>query len=318
MARSIRDVYGDLLVQLGQENENIVVLDADVSSSTKSGAFGKAYPDRFFNVGIAEANMVAMAAGLATTGKIPFANTFAVFITSIGLISARAFGSYSKLNIKLIGAYSGMSDSFDGPSHHALEDLAIMRALPNFEVLVATDEVHTEWLIRYALEKEGPMYIRLSRDATPTVYQPGATFEPGKGKIVREGTDACVFACGGMVGYALEAAQNLAARGISIRIVDLFSIKPLDASLVLQSAALTGAVVTAEEHNIHGGLGSAIAEVLAAGHAGVPVSFVGVQDTHAESGSYADLLNKYGLDVAGIERAVETVLMKKTMKKTKA
>lgn len=311
MARSIRDVYGDLLVQLGQEDERIVVLDADVSSSTKSGAFGKAYPDRFFNVGIAEANMVAMAAGLATTGKIPFANTFAVFITSIGLISARAFGSYSKLNIKLMGAYCGLSDSFDGPSHHALEDLAIMRALPNFEVLVATDEVQTEWLVRYAIATEGPMYIRLSRDATPTVYQPGATFEPRKGKIVHEGSDACVFACGGMVGQALEAARHLAVKGISIRVVDLFSIKPIDADLILRSAAQTGAVITVEEHNIHGGLGSAVAEVLAEGQANVPVSFVGVQDTHAESGSYADLLSKYGLDVAGIERAVEAIMLKK-------
>jgi transketolase len=311
MARSIRDVYGDLLVQLGKENERIVVLDADVSSSTKSGAFGKAYPDRFFNVGIAEANMVAMAAGLATTGKIPFANTFAVFITSIGLISARAFGSYSKLNIKLMGAYCGLSDSFDGPSHHALEDLAIMRALPNFEVLVATDEVQTEWLIRYAAAKEGPMYIRLSRDATLPVYQPGTVFEPGKGKVVREGSDACVLACGGMVGYALEAAKNLAARGISIRVVDLFSIKPLDSDLILQSAAHTGAIVTAEEHNIYGGLGSAVAEVLAAGRSGVPVTFVGIRDTHAESGPYADLLSKYGLDVVGIEQAVEAVVREK-------
>ena len=311
MARSIRDVYGDLLVQMGQENEQIVVLDADVSSSTKSGAFGKAYPDRFFNVGIAEANMVAMAAGLATTGKIPFANTFAVFITSIGLISARAFGSYSKLNIKLMGAYCGLSDSFDGPSHHAIEDLAIMRALPNFEVLVATDEVQTEWLIRYAAAKEGPMYIRLSRDATLPVYQPGTMFEPGKGKVVREGSDACVLACGGMVGYALEAAKRLASRGISIRVVDLFSIKPLDNDLILRSAAQTGAIVTAEEHNVHGGLGSAVAEVLASGRSGVPVTFVGIRDTHAESGPYADLLRKYGLDVTGIEQAVEAVVQAK-------
>lgn len=311
MARSIRDVYGDLLVQMGQENEQIVVLDADVSSSTKSGAFGKAYPDRFFNVGIAEANMVAMAAGLATTGKIPFANTFAVFITSIGLISARAFGSYSKLNIKLMGAYCGLSDSFDGPSHHAIEDLAIMRALPNFEVLVATDEVQTEWLIRYAAAKEGPMYIRLSRDATLPVYQSGTMFEPGKGKVVREGSDACVLACGGMVGYALEAAKRLASRGISIRVVDLFSIKPLDNDLILRSAAQTGAIVTAEEHNVHGGLGSAVAEVLASGRSGVPVKFVGIRDTHAESGPYADLLRKYGLDVTSIEHAVEAVVQAK-------
>ena len=311
MPRAIRDVYGDMLVKYGGQNERIVVLDADVSSSTKSGAFGRAFPERFFNVGIAEANMVAMAAGLATTGKIPFANTFAVFLTSIGLISARAFGSCSRLNIKLMGAYAGLSDSFDGSSHHSAEDLAIMRALPNFEVLVATDEVQTEWLIRYAIEKEGPMYIRLSRDSSPAVYQPGTSFAAGKGKIVRDGADASVLACGSMVGYAMAAAGNLAKKGIEIRIVDLFSIKPIDAGLIMQSAAKTGAIVTAEEHNIHGGLGSAVAEVLAAGNARVPVEFVGLKDTHAESGRYADLLCKYALDADSIERGVEAVLMKR-------
>jgi transketolase len=311
MPRSIRDVYGDMLVKYGRENENVVVLDADVSGSTKSGVFGKEFPDRFFNVGIAEANMVAMAAGFATTGKIPFANTFAVFMTTIGLIGARAFGSYSKLNIKLMGAYGGLSDSFDGPSHHSVEDLAIMRALPNFEVLVATDEVQTEWLIKHAIETKGPMYIRLSRDASPTVYQPDAVFVPGKGNIVREGKDATVFACGMMVGLAMEAAENLAKKGIEIRIVDLFSIKPIDVELILASAAKTGAVVTAEEHSVIGGLGSAVAEVLATGNACVPVEFVGLQDVHAECGKYADLLCKYGLDADSIELGVEAVLKRK-------
>lgn len=311
MPRAIRDVYGDMLVKYGKDNENVVVLDADVASSTKSGVFGKAFPERFFNVGIAEANMVAMAAGLSTTGKIPFANTFAVFLTSIGLIGARAFGSYSKLNIKLMGAYGGLSDAFDGPTHHSVEDLSIMRALPNFEVLVATDEVQTEWLVKHAIEKYGPMYIRLSRDASPTVYQPGTTFEAGKGKVVREGKDVTIFACGIMVGQSMEVAENLAKKGIECEVIDLFSIKPIDAELILKSAAKTGAVVTAEEHSIIGGLGGAVSEVLAAGNAKVPVEFVGLKDTHAECGKYGELLCKYGLDVDSIELGVEAVLKKK-------
>lgn len=311
MPRSIRDVYGDMLVKYGRDNENIVVLDADVSGSTKSAGFGKAYPERFFNVGIAEANMVAMAAGLSTTGKIPFANTFAVFMTSIGLIGARAFGSYSKLNIKLMGAYGGMSDALDGPTHHAIEDLAIMRSLPNFEVLVATDEVQTEWLIQHAIEHKGPMYIRLSRDAAPDVYKPGAKFEAGKGNVVRDGDDVTIFACGIMVGNAMAAAENLAKKGIECRVVDLFSIKPIDADLIVESAKKTGAVVTAEEHNIIGGLGSAVAEVLVSRMSCVPVEFIGLDDTHAECGPYPELLCKYGLDSDSIELGVERVLARK-------
>lgn len=311
MPRAIRDVYGDLLVQYGKENELIVMLDADVSNSTRSIVFARHFPDRFFNVGIAEANMVAMAAGFAATGMIPFVNTFAVFMTSIGLIAARAFGSYANLNLKLMGAYSGLSDSFDGPSHHSIEDLAIMRALPNFEVMVATDEIHTEWLIQYAIEKQGPMYIRLSRNAHPTIYQPGTAFTPGKGKIVREGNDVSIFACGIMVSHAMEAALNLARRGIEVEIVDLFSIKPIDTGTVLSSAAKTGAVVTAEEHSIIGGLGSAVAEVLATGNACVPAEFIGLLDVHAECGRYSELLSKYSLDAVGIERGVDAVLKKK-------
>ncbi len=197
MGKAIRDVYGDSLLKYGKENENVVVLDADVSSSTKSGVFGKEFPDRFYNVGIAEANMVGIAAGLATTGKIPFINTFAVFLSSIGLIGARAFGSYSKLNMKFMGAYGGISDAYDGPSHHSLEDIAIMRSLPNFEVYVAADEYQTDWLVKNAVAVNAPMYIRLSRDATPAVYAADTKFETGRGMIVREGTDATIIACGG-------------------------------------------------------------------------------------------------------------------------
>ena len=190
MPKSIRDAYGEALLKYGRDDERVVVLDADLSGSTKSGIFGKACPERFFNVGIAESNMTAMAAGMASVGKIPFVNTFAVFLTSIGLIAAREFGSYSKLPIKLAGAYSGMSDAFDGPSHHALEDIAIMRSLPNFKVFVPCDEHQTEWVVKNAIDDPSPMYLRLSRDVFPAVYSPGASFEEGKGNIVRGGSRA--------------------------------------------------------------------------------------------------------------------------------
>lgn len=311
MAKTIRDVYGEALLKYGKDNKNVVVLDADVASSTKSGVFGAVCPDRFYNVGIAEANMVGMAAGMATTGKIPFVNTFAVFLTSIGLIGARAFGSYSKLNVKFMGAYGGISDAYDGPSHHSLEDLAVMRALPNFQVFVASDEYQTDWLIKNAIEVNAPMYIRLSRDSMLTVYSPDTKFETGKGMVVREGKDATIIACGVMVGQAVEAAKNLAKKGIEVRVVDMFCIKPVDKELIIESAAKTGAIISAEEHNIIGGLGSAVAEVLTNSGVKVVQEFVGLKDLHAECGSYAQLFENYGLDVPALEAAVEKAISRK-------
>ncbi|MEM1485384.1 transketolase C-terminal domain-containing protein [Oscillospiraceae bacterium PP1C4] len=311
MAKTLRDVYGESLVKYGKENENVVVLDADVCSSTKSGLFGAAYPERFFNVGIAEADMVGIAAGLATTGKVPFINTFAVFLTSIGLIGARAFGSYSKLNMKFMGAYGGISDAYDGPSHHSLEDISIMRALPNFQVFVAADEYQTDWLVKNAIEVDAPMYIRLSRDATLTVYNEDTKFETGKGKVIREGKDATIIACGVMVGQAVAAAEELAKKGIEVRVVDMFCIKPIDRELILESAAKTGAIITAEEHSIIGGLGGAVAEVLSSVGAQVVQEFVGLQDCHAECGDYRQLLAKYGLDVPALVSAVEKAMTRK-------
>lgn len=311
MSKAIRDVYGETLVKCGSNNKNIIVLDADVSSSTKTNMFGKAFPDRFFNVGIAEANMTAMAGGFAATGKIPFVNTFAVFLTSIGLTAARAFGSYSKLPIRLMGAYGGMSDAFDGPSHHSLEDIATMRALPNFKVYVAGDAVQTEWLVEHAIEDKSPMYIRLSRGAFPDVYDSSEKFEDGKGKILRDGNDATIIACGLMLGKSLEAADILAKENIKIRVVDMFCIKPLDKELVLRCAKETGAIITAEEHSVIGGLGGAVAEVLCENNAKVPAGFVGVQDRHGECGPYEKLLNKYGLDADAIVTKVKNVLMLK-------
>jgi len=311
MAKTIRAVYGEALVKYGRDNPDVVVLDADVSGSTRSALFQAACPERFFNVGVAEANMSAMAAGFASVGKIPFVNTFATFITTLGLLPARIFGSYSDLNVKFMGAYSGLSDAYDGPSHHSVEDVAIMRALPKFRVYTASDEVHTDWLIKHAIESSGPMYIRLSRDVFPSVYEPGTQFADGKGKVLRDGKDVTIVACGVMLGFALEAAKELASGGIGAKVIDMFSVKPLDAELLLESARSTGAVVTAEEHSVIGGLAGAVSEVLTLKQAGLPVGFVGLADCHAECGSYKELLSKYHLDVPAIAAKVRETVAKK-------
>ena len=311
MAKAIREAYGEALVKYGRYNPDVVVLDADVSSSSRTALFQAACPERFFNVGVAEANMSAMAAGFASVGKIPFVNTFATFVTTLGLLPARIFGSYSNLNIKFMGAYSGLSDAYDGPSHHAIEDMATMRALPNFRVYVASDEVHTDWLVKHSIESKGPMYARLSRDVFPSLYEPGTQFEDGRGKVLRDGKDVTIAACGVMIGFALEAAKELASGGIDAKVIDMFTIKPLDAELLLESARTTGAVVTAEEHSVIGGLGGAVSEVLALGNAYVPVGFVGLADCHAECGSYKELLNKYQLDVPAIVAKARDTVAKK-------
>jgi len=304
MSKTMRDAYGEALLEFGKENLRVVVLDADVSESTKSAIFGKSCPDRFFNMGIAEANMVGVAAGMASEGKIPFVNTFAVFLASLGLLGARAFGSYSELNIKFVGAYGGLSDSYDGPSHHSIEDIAVMRALPNFHVYVASDNALIKWLVKNAIDVEKPMYIRLSRNAVPTLYTEDEQFEVGKGKIVQEGTDVSIISCGVLVHEAVKAAKVLAEKGISARVIDMFCIKPIDRTLVLDCAAKTKLIVTAEEHNIHGGLGGAIAEVLAAEGASIKQHFVGIADKHAETGEYGALLHKYQMDADAIVASV--------------
>jgi transketolase len=311
MAKAIREVYGSVLAELGEKNGDVVVLDADLSGSTRSGVFGKAFPDRFFNMGIAESNMVATAAGLAAVGKIPFVNTFTVFLTTLGLISTRSQICYGNLNVKLGGAYCGMSDAFDGATHHATEDLAVMRSLPNMKVVVPSDETSTRWATEFAAGHKGPVYLRLSRDVYPDLYAPGTKFELGKGAVVREGGDVTVIACGLLVHKALEAAEEMARRGVSVRVVDMYSVKPIDRELILKCARETGAIVTAEEHNICGGLGGAVAEALAWGGAGVPTEFVGIRDTFTESGPYARLLAKYGVDATGVAAGIERALGRK-------
>jgi len=308
VSKAIRDAYGEALLKYGKDNPKVVVLDADVSSSTKSKLFGQAVPDRFFNVGIAESNLVAMAAGFSTTGLIPFVNTFAVFISTLGLLASRSLISYTNLNVKLAGGYSGLSDAFDGPSHHSIEDIAIMRTLPNIKVLCASDEIITDWMVKAAIETEGPIYLRLSRDSVPVIYNQDTKFEIGKGKVLKEGNDATIIACGIMVSNALKAADILAEKGISVRVVDMYSIKPIDEELILESAAKTGAIVTAEEHSVIGGLGGAVAEVLVKNNVSVPVKFVGLEDCFAETGPYGQLLQKYKLDAQAISEGVIQVM----------
>ena len=311
MGKAIRDVYGETLAELGAENENIVVLDADLSGSTKSKVFGTKYPDRFFNMGIAESDMVACAAGLATTGKIPFVNTFTVFLTTLGLISARAQVCYGNLNVKLAGAYCGMSDALDGATHHATEDIAVMRSLPNMQVIVPADPESTRWATRYAAAHEGPVYLRLSRSEYPELYPAGTVFRPGEARIVREGSDCTVFAIGIMVHKALEAAESLKEQGIDVQVVDLVSVKPIDRERIVSCAKRTGAVVCAEEHQIYGGAGSAVAEVLAYAGAGAPTEFVGIQDVFTETGKYDSLLEQYGLDAGAVAEAVKKAVARK-------
>ena len=310
MAKTIREIYGEILKEYGATNNDIVVLDADVSGSTKSAVFGKAYPDRFFNCGISEYAMVGMAAGLAKMGKIPFANTFAVFISTIGLLGARTFMSYSGLNVKYAGAYGGLSDAYDGATHHALEDISNMRALPGVDVLVPSDAMSTDYIVKEAIARKQPMYIRLSRDAMPDCHPEGAKFEYGKGMVVREGTDVTLIGCGIMVSKSCEAAELLAKEGISARVVDMWCIKPLDEELISKCAAETGAIVTAEEHSIIGGLGAAVSEAVVK-TCPVPVEKVGVMDTHAESASYKDLFAKYHLNAEDIAAAAKKAIGRK-------
>jgi transketolase len=309
--KAIRDAYGETLAQLGGENQKIVVLEADVGNSSKSILFGKKFPDRYFNVGIAEANMVAMAAGLSTCDKIPFVNTFAAFMVLRGADPVRSLISYTKLNVKLAGTYAGLSDSYDGASHNAISDIAFMRSMPNMTVINVADAVETEFATRAAAAFDGPIYLRLSRADVPIIYDRDTfKFEIGKGIKLTDGNDVTIFATGYMVSKALEAVETLKQKGIHARLIDIHTIKPIDEELIINCARETGAVVTAEEHNIYGGLGSAVSEVLVQKYP-VPMEMVGVEDVFAESGDYEQLLLKYGLSSGHIIQKVEAAIARK-------
>ncbi len=302
-----RDAYGKALVEVGEKYPNIIVLDADLSKSTKTVEFSKAFPDRFFDIGIAEANMIGTAAGLATTGKIPFVSTFALFGTLRVGDQIRNSICYPNLNVKIAVTHSGLTLGEDGASHQAIEDIALMRAIPNMTVIVPADAEETKQVIHAAAEYNGPMYIRLGRPKVPVVFDESYTFEIGKGTVVHDGTDVTVIAMGVMLGPAIEAAKELKENGISVRVINISTIKPIDQEIILKAAKETKGIVTAEEHNIFGGLGSAVAEVVSES-APTIVKRVGVEDTFGESGKPDELLQKYGLTKEHIIEKVKEIL----------
>jgi len=305
-----RDAYGKALLVLGAENPEVVVLDADLSKSTKTADFGKKYPERFFNMGIAESNLLGTAAGLAAAGKIPFASTFAIFAVGRAFEQIRNSIAYPKLNVKIAATHAGITVGEDGGSHQAIEDVAIMRAVPNMVVLVPADGEETRQVILAAAKYNGPVYIRMGRLEVPLLFGEDYSFEIGKANVLKEGTDVAIMANGVMVSMSLEAAELLAAEGISVSVVNVASVKPLDEETIVRVAKQTKAVVTAEEHNIIGGLGSAIAEVLGEKQP-TPMVRVGLKDTFGESGRPQELLEKYGLTKADLVKAVHEVLLKK-------
>lgn len=308
-----RTAYGQTLAKLGEENRDIVVLDADLSKSTKTANFAKAFPDRFINAGIAEANMMGMAAGLATCGKVPFVSTFAVFATGRAFDQIRNSIAYPKLNVKIAATHAGITVGEDGGSHQSIEDISLMRTLPNMTVIVPADAVETGAAVEWAAKHSGPVYIRLGRLDIPVILPAEYKFQPGKAVILREGWDAAVFACGMMVGVALEAAEQLATEGLQVAVVNVPTLKPFDVDTVIEVAKQAGAVVTAEEHSIIGGLGSAVAEALAE-NLPTPLERVGIKDTFGESGTPAALLDKFGLNQEGLSAAIRKVYRRKSNK----
>lgn len=306
---AIRDAFGEALKNLGGIDKNIVALEADVGGSTKSAVFGKEYPERYFNVGISEMNMVAMAAGLATQGYVPFANTFAVFLTTRGADPIQSLIAYDNLNVKLAGTYCGLSDSYDGASHHAITDIALMRAIPNMTVISVSDAVETEKAVFAVAKHEGPVYLRLSRAEAPVFYDESIDFEIGKGITVKEGKDVTIIATGTILHKAIEAAKLLEKENISAKVIDIHTIQPIDKDLIISCAKNTGAIVTVEEHSIYGGLGSAVSEVLASEYPTV-VEMIGATG-FAESGDYEALLEKYGYSAKAISEKCKKAIARK-------
>ncbi len=305
-----RLVFGQELVKLGEENDRIVVLDADVSSSTQTSHFARAYPDRFFNFGVAEANMMSAAAGFAASGYIPFVSTFALFVALRAGDQMRAQIAYTGLNAKLIGGYAGLSDFADGASHQSVEDLAVMRAVPGITVVAPSDITETQMAVRAITDHEGPVFLRLSRAEVTEDYGPDHPFELGKGIILRDGSDVTLAATGTRVKTAMEAAEMLAEGGVEARVLDLHTVKPLDGDILERAAEETGAIVTVEEHNVMGGFGGAVCEELC-GRCPVPVLRVGIPDRFGESGPYEEILRRAGLHPEAVTDAARRAISMK-------
>lgn len=300
-----REAYGKALATLGAENENVVVLDADLSKSTKTADFKKACPDRFINMGIAEGNMMTVAAGLASCGKIPFASTFAIFATGRAFEQIRNSICYPKLNVKICATHAGITVGEDGASHQSIEDISLMRTLPNMTVINPSDAIETEAAIKAVMDYNGPCYIRLGRSGVSVINDnDDYKFEIGKGCVLREGKDATIIATGIMVEAALEAYNILAEEGIRVRVINVHTIKPIDEELIIKAARETKLIVTAEEHSVIGGLGSAVAEVVTS-NSPVTVLRVGIKDVFGESGKPSELLKAYGLTAEDIVKTVK-------------
>ncbi len=296
---SMRKAYGQALVELGKVNPDVVVLSADVSNSDHSYMFEEAFPDRFVNVGIAEQCLVDVAVGLAYSGKIPFANTFAFLFATRALEMVRTHLCYGKANVKLMGAYAGISDSFDGPTHHAITDVAIMRSLPNMTIVIPGDPVALEKLLPQVADWPGPVFFRLNRNEVPVLFDDSYAPRIGEAITLRPGNDVTLIGTGLMVGRCLEAAEALSGEGIDARVLEVHTIKPLDVDSVLGAARETGALVTAEEHSVIGGLGGAVAEAVSDA-CPVPIKRVGIADEFAETGPYFEILDRYGMSVEHI------------------
>ncbi len=306
----MRKAYGEALVALGQTHPNVVVLSADVSNSDFSYLFEAAYPDRFINTGIAEPCLVDVAAGLALSGRVAIANTFAVFFALRAAEQVRTNVCFTRANVKLAGAYAGLSDSFDGPTHHSISDIAVMRALPNMTVVVPADATEVKQAVPAMVEWPGPVYLRLCRNEVPTLFDASHPFEIGKAVALRSGGDLTLIGTGIMVARCLDAADALAQEGIQAHVLEVHTVKPLDAEAIIVAARETGAIVTAEEHSIIGGLGGAVLEALAE-TCPVPVVRVGVADRFAETGPYMSLLERMGLGVGAIIAAARRAVAAK-------
>ncbi|MBI3581985.1 MAG: transketolase family protein [Nitrospinae bacterium] len=308
---SLRDFYGKTLVELGKKNPNVVVLDCDLSGSTRTSLFAKEFPARFFNMGVAEQDMIGTAAGLAAGGKIPFASTFAIFATGRGWEQIRQSVCYPQANVKIVASHGGVTVGPDGPSHQAGEDVAIMRAIPGMTVIVPADAYDTAAAVRAAEEFTGPVYIRLTRDKFPVIYEESRKFEIGRATTMKNGSDVTFITCGLMTHAALIAAEKLTQLGKSAAVLDMGTIKPLDEPAVLKAALETGAIVTAEEHNIIGGLGGAVAEAVS-GNVPVPVVRVGLPDQYFSSGTPEELLEAAGLTPEHlVEAAMRAINLKR-------
>ncbi|MDD5065680.1 MAG: transketolase family protein [bacterium] len=313
MNKATRESFGEILAELGAQNENIVAMDADLSKSTKSEKFAEKFPDRFFEMGIQEMNMIGTSAGLSFIGKIPFICSFAVFLTS-RYDQIRMSIAFPKANVRLIGTHSGLAVGEDGNSQMGLEDISLMRSLPNMVIIQPADDIETKEAIKYAIRHEGPIYFRLTRQKVPSINPANYEFKPGKGVLLRPGTDATLFVTGALVAPALQAAQELEKEKVSLRIVNIHTIKPIDRDLIVQCARETGKIITAEDHSIIGGLGSAVAEVLSEEHPALLLR-IGVKDVFGESGTPEALYHKYGFDPEGIKRQILEFIKKDFVRK---